>query len=117
MGVSTSFHLVYGYKLSASLKSRTTKKELDPFDDKFLPYLEGQKKVRPFTLIWDQMGSGQSTIFGQELYRSWDDETGVEEVDVNGLEKDKLKKLYAELFEDFDVPDVEPKLLCITYQS
>lgn len=117
MGISTSFHLVYGYELSANLKSRTTGKEFDPHDEKFIPYLEGQQEVVPFTLIWDQMGSDQPTIFGQQLCMSWDDGVGVKEVDIDRLEKDKLKKLYSELFEDFDVPDVEPKLLCITHQS
>ena len=117
MGIDTSFHLIYGYRLTDDLKSRTTGEALDPFSEKLEPYLNGEESVQPFTLLWDQMGSGQDMVFGKQFCDLSGYEASIMEVDIDRLEKDKLKKLYSGLFEDFDVPDVEPKLLCITHQS
>ncbi len=119
MGLDTSFHLIYGFRLPHDVKHKETGKEIDPFSDELEPYLNGHKDVRPFQLIWDQMGCGQDTIFGQGLcYMDGDGEATIKEVDFNTIQTIKVQRLYEKLFKDYDVPlDVEPKLLCIVHIS
>lgn len=118
MGIYTSFHLIYGFRLSSKLKNEKTGKDFSPFDEEFEPYLEGSESVEPFTLLWDQMGSGQKTIFGQGLCYMSGDEAGDRKVDIGNLQKKKVKELYLELFKDYGVSEEdEPELISVVHMS
>jgi hypothetical protein len=116
MGLSTTFHLIYGFRLSSELKDKNGRK-FSPFDEDFEPYLEGQQHVQPFTLIWDQMGSWDKMFFGQSLVFMYDDHSDSKEVDITPM-REKVKELYLDLFKDHDVPrDVEPKVWAIAMRN
>lgn len=117
MGIYTSFYVVYGFRLPSDFKKKGGRR-FDPFSNKMMPYLEGRKEADGFCLIWDQMGSGQDTVFGEMFANMDGHKTGMEEIDISNLRTERLKELYRELFGEYDVPmDVEPVMLCIVHQS
>lgn len=114
MGIYTTFHLVYGFRLPADLKHKHTQEDFSPFTEELEPYLEGSEQADGFTLIWDQMGCGQETVFGESLCYMGAEEAAVKEVNVDPLRTERLNELFAHLFRDYDVPSgLEPRLLSI----
>lgn len=72
MGVDRTDYIVYGWKLPYEVKNNEG--EIDFWDDKFLPYIEGHKG-EIFSIIKDGM-CGEYTVFGVRLARSKDDGGG-----------------------------------------
>lgn len=126
MGVYTTFHVIYGIRLPDDLKHRETQEDFDPdtedFDDsyaeEFEPYMEESDKVAPFVFMWQYTNElHRNGIFGQRLCCMGADRTDIENIDVGDLRTDEVKRLYRELFREYDIPDAEPQLLCIVEMS
>jgi hypothetical protein len=103
MGVYRRDYIVYGWKLPYDLKDSNGDK-INIWDDKFLPMIEGHKNEE-FTLITDSMCGGYN-VFGLLLNSS--DEWDFVQLDFSGLDPEKVKSKYKELFGLSDIE--EPKL-------
>lgn len=114
MGVHATFMVIYGFKIPSSARDKNGN-EFNGNSEEMEPYLCGTKEADGFTMIYDQMGSDQSAMFGQ-LLSYMNANSGVVEIDLDGLRTDRAKELYRKLFKDYDVPmDVEPKLFSVVH--
>lgn len=105
MGVDRTDYIVYGWKLPYDMKDKNGQ-EIDFWDDKFLPMIEGWPEEE-LALVRDGM-CGQYVVFGLMIkhadeYKGWD----FIHLDVGQLDTEMVKARYRELFEiegDCDEP-------------
>ena len=69
MGYSKYAELVFGWKL-AGMPTNSKGEKLSPYEDEFMPYVEGHKGIEE-TIIYDQM-CGDYVVFGKLLGHVYD---------------------------------------------
>lgn len=116
MSVDRIDYIVYGYKLPYKLESKTG--EIDIYDDKFLPMVEGHKGEE-FTLISDGM-YGDYNVFGllisDDQANEWEG-WNFTQLDFKNLDPEKVKQKYRELFDPIDEIIPEPTLFIFSHFS
>lgn len=116
MSVDRTDYLILGYMMPYNLKTRKDE-EIDLWDDKYLPYLEGWKDEK-YRLIRDGMG-GQYNVFGLVLNQS-DDYGGFDFIEIEHPSDPGeyyLHQKALELFPDVDFDFSEPKLILFSHYS
>ena len=114
MGVDRRDYIVYAWKLPFELFSNGV--QINFFDDKFLPMIEGHKQ-EDFIIVRDGM-AGKYIVFGLkvksggDLYEGWN----FEHLDVKNLDAEKVKSRYKELFE-IEGEVAEPYLFIFSHFS
>ena len=96
MSVDRSDYIIYGWKLPYELKD-TKGENIDLWDDKFLPMIEGHPGEK-FTLIIDGM-CGKYNAFGLSVAQSNED-WEFEKLNFEDIssKKEQVKNKYKELF-------------------
>lgn len=106
MGYTIYANLVFGWKLT-DLPKDSDGDEIDPFEDKFLPYVEGHDGVKE-TIIYDQM-CDEYMMFGI-LLGEVSDCGDFEYIDTSDLDALALRDKFREVFE-CDPPDELPRII------
>lgn len=113
MSVDRSDYIVYGWKLPYEIKN-SKGEEIDLWDDKFLPMIEGHQGEK-FTIIRDGM-CGNYNAFGLYVAHS-DEKWNFNNLTFFDIEsnKEQVKNKYKELF-DSEI-DEEPYLFIFSHFS
>lgn len=111
MGIDRTTHLVYGWKFKEIIGKDG--EEINPYEEEFLPYVEGHKGVN-HTIIHDQM-MGEYTVFGVPLGSVSDDGDFVDVGDPE-LNSFALRNKFKEVF-GTDSPTEEPTILLFLHAS
>jgi len=94
MGLYRTDYIVYGWKLPLLMRDKDGN-DIDFWDDKFLPYIEGHKGV-DFTIVRDfdnkQMAFGKLIGINSD---GWD----YQNLDINKLDAKEVQDKYNEVFE------------------
>ena len=92
MGLSRTDYIVYGWKLPLNMTDKDGN-EINFWDDKFLPYIEGHKGEE-YTIVRDDnfMAFGKLVAIDSD---GWD----FKHLDTNNLNKEEVKNKYNEVFE------------------
>jgi len=116
MGVDRTDYIMFGWKLPYEIKN-SKGVELDLWDDKYLPMIEGHTDER-FSIIRDGM-SGEYMVFGlslgnSEIYTGWE----FTSLKLDKLDPEELKTKYREVF-DLDEKEIiaEPYLFIFSHYS
>jgi hypothetical protein len=116
MGVDRTDYIVYGWKLPYDFKDANGD-EIDWYDDKFLPYLEGHEGIK-HTLIPDGM-CGKYCVFGEIIDFDNDDGWDFQELPLDiqptWNDENNLSKKFEEVF-GVDAKEL-PKLFIFSHYS
>lgn len=114
MSINRKDHIVYGWKLAFNLKD-VNDKNIDLWDDKFLPMIEGHEGEE-FTLIRDSI-CGEYNVFGLNIKSYSNDENGwnFEELNFQDFDDNKVIEKFRELF--LHDPIEKPKLFIFSHYS
>lgn len=112
MGVDRTDYILFGWKLPFQLKDKNGN-EIDPWDEKLMPYIEGHKGVE-YSFIVDGM-CGDYCAFGKNMGSATDDGEGwgFTDLDFSSINVEEAKKLYVELF-NLEIV-TEPKLFIFSH--
>ena len=112
MGYSKYAELVLGWKL-AGMPTNYKGERLSPYEDEFMPYVEGHKGIEE-TIIYDQM-CGDYVVFGKLLGHVYDC-GDFETIDVSGLDTVAMRDRFRDIF-DAEAPEEDPKVLLFIHCS
>lgn len=120
MGVDRTDYIIFGFKLNPEELKR---KNINLWDEKYLPYREGRKNI-PYSIIHDGM-CGEYTVFGKVINSTGDYEgtsfTVINYKDFfddelnNELIQDFIALFGKELYETLD--EEEPQMLVFSHYS
>lgn len=114
MSVYRTEYLIYGYK---DISKFPNSKDIDTWDDKYLPYIEGHDG-EDFAMVVDRM-AGHYIVFG-DCFERIDTSYGscecfeFQNLEQYNLNADKVKEKYNKVFgEDVNLP--EPEFFIFTH--
>ena len=94
MGLYRTHYIVYGWKLPLLMRDKDGN-EIDFWNDKFLPYIEGHQGV-DYTIVRDF--DKKHMVFGKLMGRN-SDGWNYENLNLNNLDSEEVKNKYNEVFE------------------
>lgn len=111
MGVDRTTHVVFGWKLPEPMIDANGE-EINPYEDEFLPYVEGHKGVKEI-LIHDQM-MGEYNVFG--IHLASPNEGDFEIIETESLNAQELRETFKSVF-GIDAPTEDPKIIAFIHCS